>query len=229
MESQKKYDGLRDNYPALFSNYNAAIKIVTDPTLIAKWEKSRKRYLRANGKPEQWGDIGLVFEGPYFIIIRDLVEFPNGKMWSYSRLVNQADIEGGQGVVIMPEFQGKILLLYNFRHATRSWHYEFPRGFGEPGMTAEQQAHDEIKEETGGEINKLIDLGKYHNNTGMEGNQVQMFYAKLASIGTPNKGAGIESFHWVTVGELESMIRDDKITDGFTIAAYTRAKLSAEI
>jgi len=224
-----KYDELKKNAPHLFSNHNAAIKIITDQSIINNWEKIRKNELRENGYPEQWGDTGLVFEDPYFVIIRDLVEFPNGKIWFYSRLINQADIKGVQGVVVMPEFEGKIMLLNNFRHATRSWHYEFPRGFGEPNKTAKYQAQEEIKEETGSNIKSLIDLGSYHNNTGMEGNEVQLFYAKLASIGKPDKASGIESFHWVTTTELEKLIRDDTITDGFTIAAYTKAKLQGII
>jgi ADP-ribose pyrophosphatase len=125
----------------------------------------------------------------------------------------------------LPKLKGKLLLLHNFRHATRSWHYEIPRGFGEPGVDSEDQAHFEIKEETGGKIGELIDLGDYFNNTGIEGNRVKLYLAELSSISDPNTAEGIESYKWVTVDQLEEMIATGEITDGFTIAAYTRAKL----
>jgi hypothetical protein len=45
----------------------------------------------------------------------------------------------------------------------------------------------------------------------------------------PNELEGIKSILWVTVAELEAMIRDGAITDGFTIAAFTRARLKGLI
>ena len=56
-----------------------------------------------------------------------------------------------------------------------------------------------------------------------------LFYAKLSSVGTPEINEGIESFVWLTVPELEDWIANEKITDGFTIAAYTKAKLKGLI
>jgi ADP-ribose pyrophosphatase len=134
-------------------------------------------------------------------------------------------LKGGQGVVVLPAMNDKYLLLRQYRHPTRSWSYEFPRGFGEPGVPAEQQAKNEVNEETRGEIADLTDLGIYHSNTGLEGNKVKLFFAHLNSIGEPAQAEGVESYLWVSLAELEEMIATAKITDGFTIAAYTRAKL----
>ena len=153
------------------------------------------------------------------------MEFPDGSRGSYFRVLSQADLHGGQGVVVLPAMNNRYLLLRQYRHPTRSWSYEVPRGFGEPGVPAEQQAKNEVKEETQGDVDELIDLGIYHSNTGMEGNKVRLFFANLKSIGKPAQAEGIESYRWVSLGELEEMIATAKITDGFTIAAYTRAKL----
>jgi ADP-ribose pyrophosphatase len=71
----------------------------------------------------------------------------------------------------------------------------------------------------------LVDLGILYSNTGIQGDAVRLFYAKLSSVGKPARSEGIESFRWVSVAGLEAMMRDGEITDGFTIAAYTRAKL----
>ena len=57
---------------------------------------------------------------------------------------------------------------------------EIPRGFGEEGIDAETQAKQELFQETGIEkINRLISLGIYFNNTGIEGNPIYLFLAKI--------------------------------------------------
>ena len=121
--------------------------------------------------------------------------------------------------------QGQILLLRQYRHATRSWHSEFPRGFGSADVGPRDNARKELMEETGGQIDALCDLGNYHINTGLEAVVVRLYFAKLRSVGTPNTEEGIERFEWVSLSSLEELIRGGQITDGFTIAAYSRAKL----
>lgn len=219
------YQELISQHPRLFANEDAIFKIITEPQRIVAWKEETRQKLKQKGLPVAWAEIGLLFNDPYFIILRDLVEFPDGRLGGYARLINQADLEGGQGVVVLPALDEKILIQYNYRHPTRSWHWEVPRGFGEPGVSAEEQAHVEIREETGGKIQQIVDLGSYHNNTGMEGVTTRLFFAQLISVGEPSKAEGIEKFKWVTIEEFETLIRDGEITDGFTIAAYTRAKL----
>lgn len=209
----------------LFENADSPIKIIKDDSRIQEWQKNRRAELLSEGKPLEWADIGVVLNDPYIVVLRDLVEFPGGHVGGYFRVINRADFNGGQGVVMLCEKDGKYLLLHQYRHPVRSWSFEVPRGFGQAGITAEEQAKIEVFEEVGGEISKLVDLGVYYNNTGLEANKVKLFYAKLQSIGQPSEEEGIESYLWVSLIELEEMIAKAKITDGFTIAAYTRAKL----
>jgi len=150
-------------------------------------------------------------------------------MHGYIRSVATASLKGGHGAVILPEYHGKILLLHQYRHPTRKWHYEVPRGYGEPNTPLDVNARKEIEEETGGVAAELVSLGEFYNNTGYETAPVALFYAKLSSVGTANENEGIESFVWLTVKELEEWIANEKITDGFTIAAYTKAKLKGLI
>jgi ADP-ribose pyrophosphatase len=215
--------------PHLFDNTNALLNIVLDDRIIIDWESRRKEELRQRNLPLEWAKIGVLLNDPYNIIIRDLVRFPDGVMGGYIRSITAASLRGGKGVVVLPEYEGKIMLLHQYRHPTRQWHYEVPRGYGEPNIPAEENARLEIEDETGGEIEQLVSLGDFYNNTGYETAPVALFYAKLSSIGTGNINEGIESFVWLTVKELEEWIASEKITDGFTIAAYTKAKLKGLI
>lgn len=223
------YFDLLIRYPHLFQNEKALIQIIDEQRTIQLWQDLRRKELAAKNLPSNWADIGIVFEDPYFFIIRDLVQFPNRRLNGYCRVLSNAYLSGGHGVVVLPEYEGKVMLLHQYRHPTRQWHYEVPRGYGELNTPAAENARKEVEEETGGTIAKLVNLGEFYNNTGFEGGAVSLFYAKLSSIGKPNEDEGIESFVWLTVKELEEWIANEKITDGFTIAAYTKAKLKGLI
>jgi len=225
-----RYFSILDRFRASLDDNNVPIRIILDQNDIHEWQHQRVSQLIQGSCPSIWADIGIVFDDPYVVILRDLVEFPGGGRGGYIRLYNRAYLEGGAaGVAMLPEKDGQVLLLYNFRHATRSWHWEIPRGFGEPGVGAEAQAHKEIAEETGGVVSELVDLGLYYNNTGLEGNPVYLFLARLETVGQPETTAGIDTMRWTPLDELEQMIACAEITDGFTIAAYTRAKLNGLI
>jgi len=225
-----KYDSMIKDKPSFFNNKGALFQILLNEEDVHSWQPEKRRKLAEKNKPEEWADIGVVFDDPFVVILRDLVEFPGGFRNGYIRLYNRAYLEGGAaGVVMLPEMEGKFLLMHQFRHATRSWHWEIPRGFGEPGVQAEDQARAEIEEEISGEIAELTNLGLYFNNTGLEGNPIYLFLAKMSSVGEPKPKFGVDQFKWVVVTELEQMIADGDITDGFTIAAYTKAKLKGLI
>jgi len=222
------YSRLMKSFPDLFANQAHPIKIILDSNEIEAWEEKRLQSLQEKSLPAEWADIGVICKDPYVIILRDLVEFPGGYRNGYIRLYNRAYMEGGAaGVVILPEKDGNLLLMHNFRHATRQLHWEFPRGFGEPGVSAEDQARAELKEEIGVGSNDvdLIALGTLYNNTGLEGNPIDLFLAHISTSGILNEEIGTAELRWVSVSELEKMIADGGVTDGFTIAAYTRAKL----
>jgi ADP-ribose pyrophosphatase len=223
------YDELINNHLNLFGNENALLNIVLDQKIISEWEAKKEAELKQKGLPLEWAKIGVILDDPYNIIVRDLVQFPDGDMRGYGRSIATASLRGGKGVVVLPEYEGKIMLLYQYRHPTRQWHYEVPRGYGEPNTPSDVNARKEIEEETGGIASELVSLGEFYNNTGYEAASVALFYAKLSSIGTPDVNEGIESFVWLSLKELEEWIADEKITDGFTIAAYTKAKLKGLI
>jgi len=225
----EKYLELIDKHPSLFAEDNSLLKIITEKSVIMSWQQQRKKELTEKNCPMDWADIGIVLDDPYNLILRDLVKFPDGAMRGYTRAIIRASLDGAKGVVILPEYQGKLLLLHQYRHPTRKWHYQIPLGYGEPNISAEENARREVEEETGGKISQLIGLGEFYTNPGYESVSVHLFFAKLDDIGSPATEEGIESFVWLTTKELEKWIAEEKVTDGFTIAAYTKAILKGLI
>lgn len=224
----KNYFEFLDKFPQLMGKNDGPMRIIKDDTEIINWQNEQKIDLANESNNLEWADIGIVLDDPRILILRDLVQFPSGHRSGYIRIYNRAYLEeGAAGVVVLPERDGKLLLMYNFRHATRAWHWEVPRGFGEPGVKAEDQAKAELEEEIGvnpAEI-ELVDLGILYNNTGLEGNSINLFLGRVVSSGIVNQEIGVKELRWVTTEKFEQMIVAGEITDGFTIAAYTRAKL----
>lgn len=225
----EKYYKLLDEYPYLFGDDASPLKIIKNKSIILNWQKDRQKVLSKMYAPIEWADIGVLLEDNYIIVLRDLVEFPNGQKNGYIRMIPRSDLFGGIGVIMLPVYEGKILLINHFRHSTRRWHLEIPRGYGEPGISSTENAQKELEEEVGAKTSKLISLGYIYPETGFESQRVELFLARLISVGIPEINEGIQSFTWLTVKELEEWIANEKITDGFTIAAYTKAKLKGLI
>jgi ADP-ribose pyrophosphatase len=225
-----KYLESLNKFPYLRGSDKDPIRVITDQSVIQKWQAERRTKLINASQSPEWADIGVVFDDPSIVILRDLVEFPGGYRNGYIRIYNRAYLEGGAaGVVVLPEKDGKLLLFQHYRHATRMRHWEIPRGFGASGVDAKTQAITEVREEINGDVAEIFELGTVYNNTGLEGNPIHLFLARMASVGEMEVEEGIENPQWVSVSELEQMIAGGDITDGFTIAAYTRAKLKGLI
>lgn len=218
-----EYLCLIKNHPDLFTNKNAVIKVITDNHFLR--EASQAGAERGIGESE----IGILVDDTYYVFLRDLVQFPDGSIGPYDRLIHKGQLTGNNSVVMLAKYQESIILLHIYRHATRSWHYEFPRGFAETGLSPIENVKKELREEINGEAGKILPLGTVHPDTGLCSNEVHLFYCELQSLGEANQNEGIEKVELVTLSRLESMIRKGEVTDGYTLAAYTRAKLTGLI
>lgn len=89
----------------------------------------------------------VVFQNQFLTLYNDKVRFPDGSLGRYLRKRS-----GGAdyGVCVMPvDERGNLLLIRQFRHQTRQWMWEVPKGFGEHYLSALECAKKELKEETG--------------------------------------------------------------------------------
>lgn len=227
---RERYSQIMSKWPQLFENPpDARYEILWDSSLVAEAESEETSRLLARRLPESWSRTGVVYEDPYLIVLRGAVRRPDGSLGTYARTLPAS---GAAGAAVLPLLDGKIVLLRHFRHATRKWHLEIPRGFGEAGVSAAQQAQQELREEIEAEASNLVHLGAFHTNTGTASDQVELFLAEIPALGSPQTTEGIDAIEVRSPNEVAQLIHGNEaddflmtITDSFTIGAFTRAWL----
>ncbi len=230
MNSLDKYFELMAQNPSLFENKGekGEIKIITNKERILVEQNKIRVKFKKEGKPLHWIDIGVLAEDQWFYVLRDMVEFPNGNIGGYIRWVNRKSQEGGGFNSVLMCIQGdKVLMIRKFRHEERNWSWEFPRGFGEPGLSAEKNASTELYEEIGVSSAKLTCLTKVKEGNG----GTAIFLAKIpkGQIIALDTFEGLSKYKWVKVSALEKIVKNGQLSDWHSLWAYASAKINKVI
>lgn len=189
----------------------------------------RVRGNHALGEIEILGDesqaLPVVFENKYVAVVEDRVRFPGGKEGRYMRIFHQSELKGFHGTVMVTRRGDRFVLLRLFRHTTRSWELEFPRGFAEPGLSEEENARKEVREELGVGVADITTLGVVCPNTGLLTTRARVFQVELERLpdegGEDRETEAIHSFEILDRPTLLARVREGQIRCGFTLAAIT--------
>jgi len=222
MSDREAYFALVSSRPDMFRNPpGAGFEILLGEADIREAEQAVAQKLEDFGAPAEWAEVGVAFRDQYVTLLRDAVRFADGSLGTYIRMVEP---EGSfPGVVVLPVWHGKVLLIRHFRHATRAWHLEIPRGFGSSADAA-QSARTELTEEIGASAVTLTQLGEVYPDAGADSGKVGIFYADVESYGQPDAHEGITEIVPTPIPDFERMIRDGELTDGYLLSAYGLAK-----
>lgn len=171
-----------------------------------------EEYMEKTGK-----QIGVVYQNEYNIVVVDLICGLDGAHYPYQRVLQTAR---GEAVVCVPLYNEKFVLLRQYRHSLRDEQYAFPRGYGENGLTAEENAAKELEEEIGATLDHAERLGVVVADSGISGNRVQTILCYVKDVQTKKGYEGIDEVVMLSADELEEWIQSGKINDGFTLSAY---------
>lgn len=225
MNHFQKYMSLMQERPDLFTNKGeeGEIRIITDEKRILAEQKKIRSKFKKQGKPSCWIDIGVLAEDEWFYILRDMVEFPDGRVGGYVRWINRKSEEGGGWNSVLMCAQGdKVLMIRKFRHEERNWSWEFPRGFGEPDLSAEENARMELQEEIGISNAKLTCLTTVKEGKG--GTAVFLVKIPKDQRIILERHEGLSKYRWVTMKQLEQIVENGQLIDWFSLWAYALAK-----
>ncbi|MEO8039525.1 MAG: NUDIX hydrolase [Betaproteobacteria bacterium] len=216
----RRYLQLAESNPEFFTDCGASsyeILMAIDAVARAQSDAGCKR--SDEGLSANDTRVGVLGEDPFLTALRDAVRFPDGTLGLYNRLLVPA------GVTMLPFLEGEIVLLDRFRHGTRSWHLEAPRGAVSGNESVEQGARRELAEEIGATGVALTGLGLMHPTTGCSNEVHHLFMARVENIGAPDLHEAIRELRVLPVIEFERMAADGTITDGPTLSAFLRARL----
>jgi len=173
--------------------------------------------------PGKDSDFGILYEDKYILLVRDRVRFPNGNEGGYLRIINAAELAGSPGTVMIPTWKERIVFIRIFRHATRSWEWELPRGFHEPGFSEQANAEKEIFEEIGIMAASVKRIGEFNANSGLLTGVIGVYVVALAAdpdiAGMPEINEGIARFRAVPKNQLRPFLLDAKVKCGISLAA----------
>lgn len=184
--------------------------------------------------------VGIVAEDTYWIWIRDAIILPSGESTAYNRFIPKCGLDGtGAALVLAVTPNNEILVNLIYRHATRSWEIELPRGTRKKGESTEMTAGRGVKEETGYRISEILRLGILATDSGQCTNFIEAFFAKIDKLEEPNrdKEAAIASVMTLSKdkvidvfckGQMELVVNGQKITAYCRDAFFAYAVLLAE-
>lgn len=149
-------------------------------------ENYRNEFLKKGfslAESESYSRVGVVAEDKYWIWFRDPLILPNGKTTAYNRFFPKTGLNGTPGIATMAISQGKeILVNVHFRHATREWEIELPRGTRYAKETSAQAALRSLEEETGVVAPQAEKLAAIASDSGILMNVLELFVIRNAQM-----------------------------------------------
>ena len=207
-----------DNHPEFFKPRKLRM-IIRKRDLI-------EEYIRKNNT-----FIGVLVRTPYSIFIVDLVESRDIDnkyvQYPYQRSFNQKEIKGAVNVVILASIKNKtskideIVLVNQERHSTGEFHLELPRGFGEIGLSGEENSMKELREETGYIGSNSYFLGSSYTDSGTSNTKVSFYHIPIMKRINPNSDIAepISNIELIPISKIWKKIINGEILDSFTIQA----------
>lgn len=159
-----------------------------------------------------------VYRGKIFDITYDEVELSDGL------LRHREIIRHPGGVVICAIKENKLLMVKQYRYATKSTQIELPAGRLEYGEDPLEAAKRELKEETGYIAQNWKSLGYIFTTFGICDEKLYLFKAEDLTFEEqqPDEGEILDYFE-TEINEVHKLIKNGTINDAKTICALSRA------
>jgi ADP-ribose pyrophosphatase len=162
---------------------------------MSKWETLDSRY---------------VWESQWYKLRQDRLCTPSGHQFTYTLV----DHPGAVWVVpVTPD--GRVALIWQYRHTVDDWCYEVPAGGVSPGQTPEEVARRELLEEVGGRAADLRFVGQFYTSNGISNEVAYVYLATGVELGEAHREpTELMEIRLVPVDEALRMAREGEVTDG---------------
>ncbi len=126
-----------------------------------------------------------------------------------------------KSVAILPIFERKVVLIYQYRMPAKKYLWEIPAGKLKRGENPREGAKRELKEETGFLAKRLEKLGEFYLTPGYSTEYMYLFKAEVLKKEKrkTEKGEVIKKVKAFSLKEISEMIRKKEIVDAKTVLA----------
>jgi ADP-ribose diphosphatase len=217
----RRYRALQTEHPDWFDNLpGRPTRIILDPAGIKHAQDTVRAERAAGNFPTDDLRVGALAEDHYIgAVVRDAVEFADGRLGLYNRVVATG------GIVVLPIIGDAIALIRIFRHPARRWFFEAPQGLLLPGADPVEETRRELIEEMGTPADEIIPLGIAYTSTALTSENLKMFAARIKKTGAPKRSEVIEAIRIIPKAEIDALVLDGTICDGPTMSLILRARL----
>ena len=118
----------------------------------------------------------------------------------------------------------KIPIVKQFRPAIEKYVWEFPGGLVDKKLSLKKIAIEEIEEETGLTVEKIIKIKTSYSDNGRIINKIHFFYAECSNKINPVKDKYIK-VKFVSYNNLVKLIKKNKFQSPYHISLLTLAKI----
>jgi ADP-ribose pyrophosphatase len=157
-----------------------------------------------------------VYESPWVNLYLDKVKFPNGLVIEKFHVL---DFDHTAVAAVVENESGNILFARMYRYISDTTNWELPAGGVDTGETVIEAATREVLEETGYATENPQLIYSYYPMNGSANKLFHIVYCKAVNKMQEFDPNEVSEIRWFSRHEVEQMIKDKVITDGFTLTA----------
>ncbi|MFI0374274.1 NUDIX domain-containing protein [Actinomadura sp. 1N219] len=166
----------------------------------------------------------VVYENPWMVVREDEIERLDGSRGIYG-VVDKPDF-----VVVIPLEGDGFHLVEEYRYPIGKRTWSFPQGTlpGRQDADPEELARLELAQETGFRASTLTHLGFLNCSHGTSGQGFNVFVASGLQAGEADREPEEQDMRqkWMSRDEFKALVREGRITDDSTLAAYALLSMS---
>jgi ADP-ribose pyrophosphatase len=151
-----------------------------------------------------------IWKSKWYNLRQDVIGTPDGSRGTYTVVEHP----GAVWVVPVTD-QGEIILEWQYRYTVKDWCWEVPAGGLLPGVSPEEMARRELREEIGGTAADLQFIGRFYTMNGIGDEVAHVFLATGVELGEVDReSTEIMELYRFPAAEVLRMARAGEISDG---------------